>query len=145
MTDKTTPTEREPILWAGRPSQFINFKKFFWCTLFCWLIVPIFIGLWHWLVVRNIQYTLSAERLRTRQGVFNKSISDLELYRVKDLHVVQPFFLRIVGKSHIVLYSSDRSNPQTVLCGVAQGERLKDLLRERVEAMRQSRGVREFG
>src|SRR5690606_7170258 len=104
--------EREPIIWSGRPSQVVNAKTFFWCFVFCWLIVPLFIALWHWLVVRNVEYTLTRERLRIRQGVFNKQLSDLELYRVKDLHVLQPFLLRIFRKSNIILFSSDRSHPE---------------------------------
>ncbi|MNR71452.1 Bacterial membrane flanked domain protein [compost metagenome] len=135
---------QETTIWVGRPSQVLNLKYFVVGVLLCWLVIPVFYALWKWLVVRNIEYTLTDQRLRVRSGVLNKQVADLELYRVKDFQVHQPLWLRFFSLSHIALATSDRSHPQLLLAGVADGEELKDAIRDAVEDMRQMRGVREI-
>src|SRR4029077_2485307 len=39
----------EEIVWRGAPSQWKNFGVYLLCGLFCWLIVPIFFGVPHYL------------------------------------------------------------------------------------------------
>ncbi len=41
--------------------------------------------------------------------------NELELYRVKDIVLNEPFLLRLVGLSNIVLVTSDRSTPVFVV------------------------------
>ena len=90
----------EEIVWSGSPSQVLNLPTFIVCTLFCWLVVPIFIAIWKWLVLRNIRYELTTERLKVSQGVFNKLLDEVELYRVRDYRLEKPFWLRINGSSY---------------------------------------------
>ena len=62
----------EVPLWNGTPSQVNNLHIFLLWGLFFWLVIPIFIIIWYWLVVKNIKYELTTERLKTRHGVINK-------------------------------------------------------------------------
>lgn len=132
----------EEIIWTGRPSQIINFKVFVLCGLFCWLVVPVFIGLWHWLQVRCIEYSLTDERLQMRSGVLNKTTATLELYRVKDLTVSEPLFLRLFSKANIHLDTSDKSHPKLTLQAISDATELSAGLRQLVEASRRGK-VRE--
>lgn len=136
--------KQEESVWSGTPSQVINFGPYVLCLLGCWLIVPIFIALWKYLVVRTTRYEVTTQRLRLRTGVFNKETQDLELYRVKDFKVDQPFFLRLFSVANIVLETSDRSHPNVTLRAVPDAESLLDQIRHNVEALRSSRGVREL-
>jgi uncharacterized membrane protein YdbT with pleckstrin-like domain len=134
---------QEQTVWKGTPSHVINFGPNLLCVLLCWLVVPVFILLWKWLVVRTTIYEVTTQRLRLRTGVFNKKIEDLELYRVKDFRVDQPFFLRLFSVANVVLETSDRSHPHVVLRAIPNAEALTDHIREIVESLRHSRGVRE--
>jgi hypothetical protein len=49
-----------------------------------------------------------------------------------------------VGCGHIVLATSDRTNPEVVLRAVPHAARLKDQIRAHTERMRQKRGVRDL-
>jgi uncharacterized membrane protein YdbT with pleckstrin-like domain len=100
--------------------------------------------LWKWLVVKNTKYELTTERLRMRHGVLNKKTDELELYRVRDYKLDQPFFLRIFSLGNIILQTSDKSHPHIVLEAIPNGEDLREQLRTYVEACRTRKGVREL-
>ena len=133
----------ETTIWVGRPSQLKNFKIFLLCFLLCWLIVPIFVALWYWLVVRCFQYELTTQRLRISQGVFNRQTEEIELYRIKDTALVEPFWLRMFSLGNVVLITSDRSTPELVIDAIHDAAGVRETIRAQVEALRTSKGVRE--
>lgn len=134
----------ERTVWLGTPSQVINLGSFLLLGLFFWLIVPLFVILWKWLVVKNMKYELTTERLRMRHGVLNKKLDELELYRVRDYKLDQPFFLRIFSLGNIIMQTSDRSHPTVVIQAIPEAEALREQLRTYVEACRTRKGVREL-
>ena len=133
----------EKSVWNGTPSQVINIPAFVLLGIFFWLIIPIFIILWKWLVVRNTRYELTTERLKIRQGVLNKKMDDLELYRVRDFKLEKPFFLRLFSLRNIILQTSDKSHPVVILRAIKDGEEIREQIRNMVEACRVKKRVRE--
>ena len=136
--------QSEELVWSGSPSQVLNVPVYAVCLLLFWLVVPVFYAAWNWLVLRNIRYELTSERLRIRQGVLNKELDELELYRVRDYSIVEPFWLRLVGCGNIVLATADTTNPNFILRAVPHAATLKDQIRTNTERMRQRRGVRSL-
>ena len=132
----------EELVWRGTPSQVVNLPTFVLCTLLCWLVVPIFIALWKWLVVRNTRFELTSERIRLREGVLNKRLDEVELYRVRDYRLEQPFYLRIFSLGHITIRTTDTSNPFIVLRAIADTEHVLELVRRHVEDCRARKNVR---
>ena len=132
------------VIWRGQPSQWLNFGWFLICGLLFWLIVPIFIALWRWLVVRSMRYELTADRLFVYSGVLNKKIDELELYRVKDYSQSNPFFLRLVGLGNVILFTSDRSDSTIQISAIPDATQVRGMLREHVEKCRAKKGVREI-
>src|SRR5258705_10937579 len=84
--------DEEPTLWAGHPSHVKDLRFNVICGLLCWLIVPLAMMLWRYLETRSEQYEVTSERIRVTTGVLSKTMSELELYRVKDTSTVQPLF-----------------------------------------------------
>ena len=93
--------------------------------------------------MKNTKYELTTERIRTRHGILNKETDELELYRVRDYKLDQPFFLRMFSLGNIVLETSDRSHPTGIFAAVPNGGPLREQLRTCVEACRTKKGVRE--
>ena len=160
----------EHTVWQGTPSQIINLSQYLlWGLVFTVLLVsgvfilksmdtipsgavamlfviaaiPLVAAGWKWLIVANTKYELTTQRLRTRTGVFNKRLDELELYRVRDYKLEQPWFLRLFSLSNIVLQTSDKSTPQVVLRAIPRGDFLREEMRTYVEEARMRRGVRE--
>jgi uncharacterized membrane protein YdbT with pleckstrin-like domain len=136
------PEEKQ--LWRGTPSQLVNLPWYVLWLLLFWLLIPLLILLWQWLVIRNTVYELTSERLKLRRGVLNKHLDEVELYRVRDYQLEQPFFLRLFGLGHIVLQTSDRSHPSLRLRAIREGEQLYEQIRAAVEQARARKGVREL-
>ncbi|MDQ6913035.1 MAG: PH domain-containing protein [Verrucomicrobiota bacterium] len=134
----------EENIWRGPSSQKKNLGLFILCGLFCWLIVPIFIALARYLQTKNKIYELTSERLKTSEGVFTKTTESLELYRVKDIEVVQPFWYRTLGLENIHVTTSDVSSPLIVIDAIPVEIQLADKLRNQVEIIRTQKGVREI-
>ena len=134
----------EETVWHGRSSQWKNFGVFILCGLFCWLIVPIFIALARYLQTKCKIYELTTERLKITEGVFSKVTDTLELYRVKDLEMRQPFLYRLVGVENIHINTSDASTPFVFIEAIPSTVGFGDKLRNQVEIIRTQKRVREL-
>jgi uncharacterized membrane protein YdbT with pleckstrin-like domain len=105
-------------------------------------IIPFGIGLFKWLTVRFLRYELTTERLLTSSGIFSRNSEALELYRVKDYELQEPFVLRLFGLGNIVLHTHDVSNPTVLLRAVPGAKALRDDIRKYVEECRDKKRVR---
>lgn len=133
----------ESVIWEGTPSQWTNFPLYLICGLLFWLVVPVFIALWRYIETRCFVYRVTTERVVIRQGVLTKRTEEVELYRVKDATLVEPFWLRLVSLGHIDLTTSDRTTPEVRLRAVPNAAELRERLRVEVERQRSLKGVRE--
>ena len=131
----------EELVWTGSPSQILNLPTYLICGVLFWLVVPVFVAIWKWLVLRNVRYELTSERLKVRQGVLNKRLDELELYRVRDYNIEQPFWLRIFSLASITLRTSDTTHPVIVLRAIRDGEHVRELIRKYVEECRVKKRV----
>ena len=129
-------TTDEQVVWTDSPSQVLNLPVYVVCALLFWLVIPIFYAGWRWLVLRNIRYELTTERLKIRQGVLNKELDELELYRVRDYRLEQPFWLRLFSLGNIMLNTTDTSNPYILLRGIRNCENVYEQIRRYVEECR---------
>ena len=132
----------EELVWSDSPSQVLNLPTFIVCGLLFWLVIPIFIGVWKWLVLRNTRYELTTERLRVRRGVLNKELEELELYRVRDYRLEQPFILRMFSLGNITINTTDVTQPIVILHGVRDSEHVREQIRNHVEQCRTAKRVR---
>jgi len=157
----TTP--EETVLWKGCPSQWINFAAYFFSLLLvagivaaylltpdrpvlilAALVLPLLYSLSRWWRTRSQTYEITTERIRTSVGLLSRRTSELELYRVRDYTVVEPFWLRLVGRGNLIIETADRTTSHLVLQAVPGVNALKDQVRAHTERMRQIRGVRDF-
>lgn len=150
----------EEQIWKGHSSQWKNAGSFVLTLaalgIAIWLhvtqpwgvwayIVPIVLGgaaLWKWLLVQSTGYELTTERFITTKGVLTKVTDTLELYRVLDLRVVQPFTLRLVGLENVHLVTSDATTEAIVVDFLPSKEKLVERLRKAVEDCRERKRVR---
>ena len=131
----------EQTIWTGTSSQVKNF----WLFVACLLVVPIPWAIWAWLKTKNRTYTLTSERLMIRSGVFNIATETLELYRVRDLQIMEPFWLRLWGLKNLHLITTDSTTPELILDYIPSALDLGTKFRQQIEQSRQKKGVREFG
>jgi len=151
----------EQTIWTGSPSQVKNAWPFFFAavaalailflTFIVWMWppgagfvgVPVIYALCRWLSVGAQRFELTTERLLSSVGFLSRTTDSLELYRVKDMRIIQPLRLRLFGLENIELMTSDETSPMIVIDHIPSRIRLLDKIRAQVEACRVAKGTRE--
>jgi uncharacterized membrane protein YdbT with pleckstrin-like domain len=133
---------QEETVWEGSPSQVLNLGIYLLCILFCFLVVPLFWAIWRWIELRSVRYVLTTERLRVTHGVFNRRVDDIELYRVRDTALSEPFILRLFSLGNIEVSAADATSPVTYLRGIHTPDEVRNKLRRQIEVTRRRHGVR---
>jgi uncharacterized membrane protein YdbT with pleckstrin-like domain len=134
--------DEERTIWSGSSSQIRNLHIYILCALFCWLVIPIFYALWKWIDLRSRHYDLTTQRIRVRQGIFSKRTDELELYRVRDVTVFEPFWQRLFGLGSIVITTMDTSTPSLTLEALPDAQATREHLRAAIEECRDRKKVR---
>ena len=155
--------EEETVLYKASTSQIVNLKNFTLsiiliagviaaCVYFkeklpayslAVVMIPILSTVWRFLRVKCLKYELTTERLRIVSGVFNRTTEEIELYRVKDSTIEEPFFYRLMGIGNINLETSDRSLPSLTIKALPKAKLFRENLRDSVEKIRVKKNVRE--
>ncbi|MFZ4764576.1 MAG: PH domain-containing protein [Roseimicrobium sp.] len=150
----------EPLLWKGHTSQWVHFWFYFFCVLLaagCLAGIPFTAGLsaagvavpllmWviRWWMTRTTVYELTTQRLRRRSGILDRKLDELELFRVKDYTMEQPFLLRMLGLGNLTLVTSDATTPTVPIRAIANVEEVREMLRQAVQSERDRKRVREL-
>jgi hypothetical protein len=168
---RPAPITKDPIIWSSHPSHIINLKPHAITLLSIiitpplasavvellqwnpqthlllitpWILPPLLHSLWKIIEIRCHHYILTTERLRHTFGVLNKHTEEIELYRVRDTQLHEPFLLRLVNAGNIIIISHDPSSPRFTINAVKDPHHFRELLRAQVESCRQLKGVREW-
>ena len=166
MTEQESTTSDQEI-WHGHPSQWTAFMFYLGCfglvillvagsyyasgfeTLedvyyYPALAIPLVLlaVLIKYFIVRTKEYRLTTERLLVESGILTRNSEEIELYRVRDWAVHKPFWLRIVGRGHVRVLSTDATAPDLYLTGIAKPEKVRELIRTNVENARDKKRVR---
>ncbi|MBN8817072.1 MAG: PH domain-containing protein [Sphingomonas sp.] len=99
-----------------------------------------------WLGNLAITYEVTDDRLILHRGIFNKSIDEIELYRIKDIRIDFSLINQWAGIGTITLLSSDETTGAKpfAIRDIADARTRREKLRDLVNAARRARGVREF-
>jgi uncharacterized membrane protein YdbT with pleckstrin-like domain len=160
----------ERTIWTGTPSHWLNIRSYaagllivpavaillyavgagvqapmlyVWYAVAALTLIPFVAAVVRWFRTRFTRYTVTSERVMISEGVFTRRSAELELYRVKDYTLEQPFCLRLVRRGNLTLNSSDKSDQLFTLRAVPFVEQLRNDIRNAVEAMRDRKRVRE--
>ena len=116
----------EQTLWEGRPSDLGD---------------QIRTGL----LMNNVRYKITSQRLIITTGLMNKKTEEIELVRIKDISMEKTMMDRMMGVGTITVVSTDPTTPEVLLEDVKEVEMVKDLLRDavRVEKERYNTRYRE--
>ena len=162
--EQTAP-EQERDIWTAHPSQIINIGLYAICLLvFGFLVSALFliphpslymviglgvtmaifliVALVRWISTRARTYRVTSERIKVIEGVFSRRTEEVELYRVRDYRLSEPFWLRLFGRGNIIISTTDNSNPTVVLEAIRDPGGHREEIRKYVELCRDKKRVR---
>jgi uncharacterized membrane protein YdbT with pleckstrin-like domain len=157
--------EAETAVWVARPSQIINLGTYLICLVVLGFLVAafflmpnaqlflqigfgvisavvLFVILARWLTTRARVYEVTSERIKIREGVFSRTTEEIELYRVRDYKLLQPFWLRLFGLGNIVVSTTDNANPTVLIEAIRDPSGHREEIRKYVERCRDRKRVR---
>lgn len=151
-------TAKEEIIWEGSQSQILNLGTFFLMGIITIIIfvlglmffplasvlviIPLAYIFIQWLIVKNHKYKVTTERIFYTTGIFSKKTEAMELYRVRDVDMYEPFWQRLFKLGNIRLTSSDETTENFLLKAVPNPSKLMDNIRKHVEIRRDIKRVR---
>lgn len=135
----TDPAQRtaEEELFEFRPLA----VQSFWHLLLAILTVGI-AWLVLWISRLTTTYRITTERIEIRTGLFNVTRRTIELFRVEDVEIQEPLFLRLRDAGTLVIRSQDAGEPELEMAGVPSVRVLHERLREEVRREREEQRVR---
>lgn len=91
-------------------------------------------------------YEITSDRLILNRGIFNKSIDEIELYRIKDIRLEFSLINQWAGIGTMTIVSSDETTggKPFPIADIDHARERRETLRGLVNAARQARGVREL-
>ncbi|TMJ19650.1 MAG: PH domain-containing protein [Alphaproteobacteria bacterium] len=104
------------------------------------------IVVWKWFQNVAAKYEVTEERLIVRRGIVNKSIDEIELYRIKDVRIDFTLVNQMAGIGRISVSSSDETTRggDFVMRDIERAQERREQLRRLVDTARQKRSVREI-
>ena len=120
-----------------RPVAVQSFGQLLLCVLtvgIAWIVLV--------LMRRGVRYRITSQRIEIVTGIVTVTRRTVDLFRVQDLEIVEPLFLRMGGKGHITVRSQDAGEPVVVLRAIPDVHRVHESLRALVATERQRQHVR---
>lgn len=109
------------------------------------LAAIVIVGL-KWVGAMSTRYEVAEDRLILHRGIVNKSIDEIELYRVKDVRIAFSLINQLADIGTISVASSDETTREAplVMRHVPRARARREQLRTLIDAARTRRGVREI-
>jgi uncharacterized membrane protein YdbT with pleckstrin-like domain len=82
-----------------------------------------------WIRLRSTMYRITNQRVLVEQGVFSKTVDEIDLRYVDDSTFTQNLMERILGIGSVTLMSSDTSSPRYVLRSIRDPRGVREMIR----------------
>jgi|SRR5574344_85906 uncharacterized membrane protein YdbT with pleckstrin-like domain len=111
------------------------------------LVVTILLSLcllYRLLYLKRMKFLVGSEQLVIEQGIFQRKVDYVELYRIVDFNVHQTLMQQIFGLKTISIYSGDRTTPKIDIIGAKAKLDYVSEIRARVITSRKNNGIYEI-
>ena len=125
------------VIWLARRIEWLSFR-----AGFAILVVILLVSGLEMVVRRaflNIlrhRYRLTTQRLFIERGILSRTIDQTELIRVDDVRLYKGFLDRLLGLGSVAVVSTDATDREVVIEGIAEPEKVAEAIRTRMRTMR---------
>jgi membrane protein YdbS with pleckstrin-like domain len=103
-------------------------KAGWWLTaaLIVWQLVLFLLAMMR---LQSTLYTITNQRIMIELGMLSKKLFEIDLRSIDDTQFSQSFVERLLGIGDVTLVSSDKALPVTVLSGIEDPRRVREIIR----------------
>lgn len=88
------------------------------------------------LTVLSHRYRLTSQRLFIERGILSRTIDQMELIRVDDVRLYKSLVDRVFGLGSVAVLSTDATDRETLIEGIANPEPVAEAIRSNMRSMR---------
>ena len=103
--------------------------RFGWIATAVLLVIQFAALLVAWIRLRSTMYRVTNQRVLVEQGVFSKTVDEIDLRYVDDSTFSQSLAERILGIGSVTLMSSDTNTPRYVLRSIRDPRGVREMIR----------------
>lgn len=118
-----------PLLFFAASSVYLANR--YYAPLILVSLATMLFALYRYLYIRQSIYLLTRQYIRITRGIFFKRLDTVDLIRVKDYTITEPFFLQIFRLMNLHLKTTDPETPVLWLRGIPRSD-IVDTIRARV-------------
>lgn len=125
------------VIWLGRRIEWLTFRAGFAIVV----VILLVSGLE--MVVRRVflnvlkhRYRLTTQRLFIERGILSRTVDQTELIRVDDVRLYKGFLDRAFGLGSVAVVSTDATDREVMIEGIAEPEKVAEEIRTRMRTMR---------
>lgn len=104
-------------------------RRFGWFATAIVLALQLVAFLVAWIRLRSTMYRVTNQRVQMEQGIFSKTVDEIDLRYIDDSTFTQSLVERILGIGSVTLMSSDTNTPRYVLRSVKDPRGVRELIR----------------
>jgi len=99
-----------------------------------------------WIESASTKYNITSQRLGIEKGILSKSGENIELFRVDDFGINEPWGMRLMGYAYLVFKSSDRTSrgSSVVIMPKKEADVVASQIREAIFTQRDLRGIKTY-
>ncbi len=75
-------------------------------------------------------YKITPKRIEYCRGIFSKNIDNIDMFRIIDLKMRQTIFDRMTGMGTVIIYTTDKTDPQFAIENVPNPAQLYDVIKK---------------
>ena len=104
-------------------------EKFGWVATAILVVIQSLVLLVAWIKLRSTMYRVTNQRVLIEQGVFSKTVDEIDLRYVDDSTFTQSLMDRILGIGNVTLRSSDPNMPTYSMRSIKDPRGVRELIR----------------
>lgn len=138
--------QNQTIYWSGTPSHYECVTGY---TIGL-VLAPFTMGLsllycgYLYVLVNSTSYEVNEKSIIRKSGLFTRKTDELMLYRIQDISLEEPFWMRMVNLANLKIFSTDKSDPIFYLTSIKDGEKVRQQIRDLSEELKDKMKIRPF-
>ena len=103
--------------------------RFGWIATAVLLVIQLIALLTAWIRLHSTMYRITNQRVLVEQGVFSKTVDEIDLRYIEDSTFTQSLVEGMLGIGSVTLMSSDKNTPRYVLRSIKDPRGVREMIR----------------
>ncbi|GAF98359.1 unnamed protein product [marine sediment metagenome] len=125
------------VIWLAPRIEWLTFSRAFTGIVIIFVISGLeFVVRRVLLKIVDHRYRVTTQRLFIERGILSQTVDQTELIRVDDVRIHKSFLGRVFGLGSVAIVSTDATDREVVIEGIAEPEKVAEAIRTRMRTMR---------